>query len=350
MPETLPADSSRYRPISRHYRERFGCKVYKISVAVAQSCPNREGMRGMRVCAFCDPWGSAAYEENTSLALIEQIRKVRSRLRKRYKAEKFLVYFQAFTTTFQRISQLRTLFEEALRETDVVGIVVGTRPDCLPLGLVKLLAEFAERCYVSVELGVQSLDDGQLRFLSRGHDAACSLAAVNRLRAYPRIDICAHLIFGLPGETTAQIENTAGTLSAAGVHGVKLHNLHVLRNTSLEARYRAGTFQPISLEAYSTRVCAFLEHLSPEIAVHRLNAVASRWDQVVAPDWVREKMRPTQFILDEMARRDLRQGGRFRSLTAITAGSAGDNTRETGFSGLQTQSRQKVRPWGFYAY
>ena len=312
MLRTPPADSSRYRPISRHYRERFGCKVYKISVTVAQSCPNREGMRGMRVCTFCDPWGSAAYEENTSLALLEQIRGVRSRLRKRYKAEKFLVYFQAFTTTFQSISHLRALFEEALGEAGVVGLVVGTRPDCLPLGMVKLLAEFAGRCYVSVELGVQSLDDGQLRFLSRGHDAACSLAAVNRLRAYPEIDICAHLMFGLPGETVAQLENTAGVLSAAGVHGVKLHNLHVLRNTDLEGRYRCGTFQPISLEVYSTRVCAFLEHLSPDVAVHRLNAVASRWDQLVAPDWAREKMRPTQYILDEMARRDLRQGSRFQ--------------------------------------
>ena len=330
-----PSPSSRYRPISRHYRERFGCKVYKISVAVAQSCPNREGMRGMRVCAFCDPWGSAAYEENASLTLREQIRNVRSRLRKRYKAEKFLVYFQAFTTTFHRISRLRALFEDALREADVVGIVVGTRPDCLSPAMVKLLAEFAGRCYVSVELGVQSLDDGQLRFLSRGHDAACSLAAVESLRAYPQIDICAHLMFGLPGETMAQLETTAEVLSAAGVHGVKLHNLHVLRNTALEARYRAGTFQPIGLEAYSERVCAFLEHLSPEVAVHRLNAVASRWDQLVAPDWAREKMRPTQFILDEMERRDLRQGARFQggrlppgagpvpSMAAIDPGGAG---------------------------
>jgi len=265
----------------------------------------------MTVCAFCDPWGSAAYEENTALPLRRQIETVRERLRKRYKAEKFLVYFQAFTTTFQRISQLRAQFEEALSGDDVVGIVVGTRPDCLPLAMIKLLAGFSARCYVSVELGIQSLDDDQLRFLARGHDAACSMAAVKRLRDYPEIDICAHLMFGLPGETSAQLRHTAATLSAAGVHGVKLHNLHVLRNTGLEKRYRAGTFEPVSLEAYSEKVCDFLEHLSPDIAVHRLNAVASRWDQVVAPDWAREKMRPTQYILDELERRGLRQGGRF---------------------------------------
>ena len=137
----------------------------------------------MRVCTFCDPWGSAAYEDNISLPLHRQIETVRERLRRRFKAEKFLVYFQAFTTTFQHISKLRALFEEALGETDVVGIVVGTRPDCLPPAMLKLLAEIAERRYVSVELGVQTLDDAQLRFLSRGHDTACSMAAVERLRA-----------------------------------------------------------------------------------------------------------------------------------------------------------------------
>lgn len=311
MLETSPPPR-RYHPISQHYRERFGCKVYKISVSLAQTCPNREGVRGMTVCVFCDQWGSAAYHEQAGRSLTDQVAHLRDRLRQRLKADKFLVYFQAFTHTYQRITHLQRLYEQALAEEDVVGIVVGTRPDCLPPAMVRQLGRLGRQAYVSVELGVQTLDDGQLDYLARGHDAACSLDAVERLRSEGEINICAHLMFGLPGETEAQLAATAATLSDAGIHGVKLHNLHVLRGTELERRFRAGQFAPIGLEEYAGRVCVFLEHLSPEVAVHRLSAVASRWEEVVAPAWVREKMRPAQRILAEMERRGLRQGDRYR--------------------------------------
>ena len=299
---------TRYTPIGDYYRRRFGCRVYKVSVSTAQSCPNREGLGGASVCIFCDPWGSAAYPDLAGRPFREQFRVNRERIRARYRAEKFLVYFQAYTNTFDRISRMEALFAEALAEEDVVGVVLGTRPDCLPGRVMRFLAEQAGDHFVSVELGVQTLEDDQLRFLSRGHDRACSLAALEKLRAVPEIDVCVHLIFGIPGETDDQLRETARLLSRAGVHGVKLHNLHVLRGTPLEGRYRAGEFSPVGLEEYARKVGIFLEHLSPEIAVHRLAAVASRWDEVIAPEWVKGKMGPTQFIRDTLVRKDTWQG------------------------------------------
>ena len=298
----------RYRPLSQHYRERFGTKVFKVSVSVAETCPNREGMGGMRVCVFCDEWGSAAYHQHRNLPLREQIRVNRKAIRRRYRAERFLVYFQAYTNTFGRIRTLQQLYEEALEEEDVLGVVVGTRPDCLPRAMLRTMAAFACERYLSVELGVQTLDDAQLEFLARGHDRACSLTAIRKLKALPNVNLCVHLMFGLPGETDAQLRETAELLSELGVDGVKLHNLHVLKNTPLEQLYRQGGFAPVSLEAYTRKVAVFLEHLAPEIAIHRLAAVASRWDELVAPEWTREKMRPMQFIEDHLTAANTWQG------------------------------------------
>jgi uncharacterized protein len=298
----------RIHPLSEHYRRRFGCKVYKVSVSTAQTCPNREGLRGMSVCVFCDEWGSAAYPEHRELPLREQVRTNAERIRERYGAERFLVYFQAYTSTFDRVSRLATLFEEALAHPDVAGIVIGTRPDCLPAGTISRLASLAHRTYVSVELGVQTLDDGQLGWMSRGHDSACSIAALEALRAHPAIDVCAHLMFGLPGETDRQLRETAHTLNESGVHGVKLHNLHVLRGTPLADQWRTGRFEPVTLAEYADKVAVFLEHLAPHIVVHRLSAVASRWEEALAPDWVRHKLAPAQAILDNLQRRATWQG------------------------------------------
>lgn len=164
---TPPGPALRHYPISAYYRRRFGCKVYKVSVAVAQTCPNRAGVNGMQVCTFCDPWGSAAHEEGMHLPLTEQIRLHSDRIRNRYKAEKFIVYFQAYTNTFQPLARLERQLNEALAAPDVVGLAVGTRPDCLPEPMIDMLETLSRRTHVSVELGLQTLDDDQLGFLAR---------------------------------------------------------------------------------------------------------------------------------------------------------------------------------------
>ncbi len=304
-------NGKRYYPISQHYRERFGEKVYKVSVSVAKSCPNREGFQGMNVCIFCDEWGSAAYHQFSDLPILKQIQINREAIRKRYKAKKFLIYFQAYTNTFGDFSGLKTLYDKALNETDVVGLVVGTRPDCLPKRILNKFNELSKEQYLSVELGVQTFDDDQLNFLSRGHDSITSIKAIQKLKSLQNINICVHLMFGLPNETDRQIQETAQFLSELGVNGVKLHNLHVLRNTELEKLFKESKFFPIKLEEYARRVAIFLENLSPKITVHRLAAVASRWDQLVAPHWTREKMRPTQFIDDYLEKNQIWQGQKF---------------------------------------
>ncbi len=301
-------NGKRYRPLSQHYKECFGEKVYKVSVSVADSCPNREGHNGMSVCIFCDEWGSAAYHQFREYPILKQIQINREAIRKRYKANKFLIYFQAYTNTFGRFKDLETLYQAALEEEDVVGLVVGTRPDCLPKRILQIFKNLSRNNYLSVELGVQTFDDDQLDFLSRGHDSATSIKAIQKLKSLSSVNICVHLMFGLPDETDAQISETAQLLSELDVDGVKLHNLHVLRNTTLEKLFNESKFSPIELEEYSRKVAIFLENLSPKIAVHRLSAVASRWDQLVAPAWTREKMRPTQFIDDYLAANETWQG------------------------------------------
>lgn len=290
-----------YYPISRYYRQRFGEKVYKVSVSVAESCPNRQPNGRLLLCVFCDEWGSAAYHLECDLPLGEQIRVNREKIAARYKAKKFLVYFQSYTNTFDRVDRLRERFDIALAQEGVCGLVLGTRPDCLPARVMPLLREAHDAAYVMVELGVQSFFGHQLLFLQRGHDAACALNAVKRLHEESGVDIGIHLIFGLPGETDEQIIRTAEIVNGLPVSNVKLHNLHVLSNTPLETLYRRGEFQPLELDEYARRVVLFLKHLSPDIAVQRLAAVASRWDELVAPAWTKGKLRPTQIIEERLA-------------------------------------------------
>ena len=297
-----------YHPISQHYLKRFGTKVFKVSVSTAQTCPNREGLNGSKVCSFCDEWGSAAYHLEREKSLSQQIQINREAIRKRYHAHRFLVYFQAYTNTLGKAQRLREWFETALMEKDVVGIVLGTRPDCLPHRVIEFFKEYSEKHYLSVELGIQSLVNEQLLFLSRGHDAKTSLNAIEKLKRIPELNVCAHLIFGIPGETDEQLISTARMLSEKKIDGVKLHNLHVLRGTPLEQTFLNGDFEPLTLEEYARRVALFLEHLDPKIAVHRLAAVATRWNELLVPDWNREKMRPMQFIEDYMRSNEMHQG------------------------------------------
>ena len=304
-------NGKRYLHISQHYLEHFGEKVYKVSVSVADSCPNRESHNGMAVCIFCDEWGSAAYHQQRDQPLKTQILINREAIRKRYRAEKFLIYFQAYTNTYGRFKKLESLYQMALEEKDVVGLVIGTRPDCLPERVLRKFAEISREHYLSVELGVQTFDDAQLLFLSRGHDNESSLEAIRKLKTLSGVNLCVHLIFGLPEENDEQIRETAEILSQYNVDGVKLHNLHVLKNTPLEKLYHESRFEPLELEEYARKVSIFLENLSPKISIHRLAAVSSRWDDLIAPAWTREKMRPIQFIDDYLAKINTWQGRNF---------------------------------------
>ena len=298
----------RYLPISQHYREKFGFRVQKVSVSVAKTCPNREGLAGMKTCIFCDEWGSAPAFVQADWTMLEQLKYHRERIRKRYKANKFLVYFQSYTNTFGRLSDLKKRCDEALQQNDIIGIVIGTRPDCLPKGALKFFGELASQTYLSIELGIQTFNDEQLSFLRRGHDREASIQALKQLREIQNLNICTHLIFGIPGESDQQLVEAANLLNELSVDGVKLHNLHVLKNTPLAEEYSAGNFSPIELPDYARRVVLFLENLDQRISIHRLSAVAPRWDELIAPEWNKEKMRPAQYIENLLAKRETWQG------------------------------------------
>ena len=298
----------RYLPISQYYREKFGFRVQKVSVSIAKTCPNREGLAGMETCIFCDEWGSAPAFVQADWTMLEQLKYHRERIRKRYKANKFLVYFQSYTNTFGRLSDLKKRCDEALQQKDIIGIVIGTRPDCLPKGALKFFGELASQTYLSIELGIQTFNDEQLIFLRRGHDSEASIQALKQLREIQNLNICTHLIFGIPGESDQQLVEAANLLNELSVDGVKLHNLHVLKNTPLAEEYNAGNFSPIELPDYARRVVLFLENLDQRISIHRLSAVAPRWDELIAPEWNKEKMRPAQYIENLLAKRETWQG------------------------------------------
>jgi radical SAM protein (TIGR01212 family) len=299
----------RYSPISEFYKNRFGHKVQKVPVSLATDCPNRMGLKGMQTCIFCDEWGSAAYPEQQELDLKSQIEKYKPNLEKQYKATGFLAYFQAYTSTFLGVKTLRESFETVLSVPGFLGIIIGTRPDCISPALLNLWKEYSKKTFLSVELGLQTFSEDKLRFLRRGHSNQVSIATIEKMKnEIPELDLGIHLIFGLPDETDAEILSAAATVSALGINHVKLHNLHVLKNTPLEKMYFEKKFSPISLEEYTRRVILFLQYLDPKVYVQRLGALSSRWEELIAPEWTKHKMRTYQYILDEMEFLDVRQG------------------------------------------
>lgn len=297
-----------YHSISEHFKRIFNEKVYKIPVSVVDDCPNRMGLKGMKTCSFCDVWGSAANQDSFQMNLDDQITKYHELIAKKYNSKKFLVYFQAYTNTFTKIPALRSNFETALKYPFVGGFVLGTRPDCLSESVLQLWQEYCQKSFVAVELGVQSFFDDHLVFMQRGHTAQDSLNAIKKISDRTSVDLGIHLIFGSPNESLQQIKESALICNDLPITNVKLHNMHVLKNTALETWYNEGNFIPIEFEDYREKVETFLSYLHPRIAVHRLAAYSSRWDELIAPKWTADKMGPHQKIIDHMRAEKIYQG------------------------------------------
>lgn len=308
-----------YNPISDYYKKIFGSKVFKVPVSIAEDCPNRAGLKGMEVCIFCDEHGSFAYPKNQKEELRQQIEMHKEKVSQRFNAQKFLIYFQAYTTTFNQYKKIEEAFELALSYPDTVGIVVGTRPDCLSDRLLDLWKHVSEQVFMAVEIGVQSFDNHQLEWMKRGHTAEASQAAIRKIaERCPDVNLGIHLMFGWPSETRADVIRAANICNELPLHNVKLHNLHVLKNTPLEKLYRSGEFVPLEFEDYADLATHFLAHLSPEIHIHRLAALASHWEELVAPEWTRYKMTMYQKMIDYMNQHELSQGVFFKQQKETT--------------------------------
>lgn len=302
-----------------HLSEKFGERVYKITVSAGFTCPTRDGTKGTNGCAFCDERGSASFNsfEQASLAIQSQMKKSIPFIRERFRAEKYLAYFQSYTNTYANIKYLQEVYDSAVNYPNVVGLAVGTRPDCVPNDVLHLLNNYGRGRYVSLELGLQSFRDDTLLFYERGHTVAEGEDAVRRALRYPNISVSVHLMFGAPGETKADAIEAAKRVNALGVHGVKIHQLMILKDTTLAKVYAEKPWPLYSLEEYNEIAAAFLEHLNPNIHVERTHALASHPDELVAPAWASDRYLQLNSLKRHMGVKGQMQGRFFENTTMV---------------------------------
>lgn len=300
-------NAPRFTAFSAWLRERFGERVQKIMVDAGLTCPNRDGTAGTGGCIYCNARGSGTGAHGRGISIRDQVIAGRDAVLRRYKARKYLLYFQSFSNTYAPVERLRAIYEEAANAVHgVVGLSVGTRPDCVDGSVLDLLSDHAARRMVWVEYGLQSAHDETLCRINRGHDFAVFARAVRETRARGML-VCAHVILGLPGEGPAEMRATADALAELGVDGLKLHLLYVVRDTALERLYRDGGYRPMEPGAYAEAVCEFLERTPPGVVIQRLTGDPHP-EELVAPEWALEKRKARALILEAMERRDTWQG------------------------------------------
>ena len=288
----------RYNQFSMFLKNKFGYKVYKITLDAGFSCPNRDGTLSYDGCIFCDEKGSFSNSHSNKLSLKEQVLEEIEIQRKRFKAEKFMSYFQAFTNTYAPVERLRKLFTEAIRHPDIVILSVATRPDCLPPEVIDLLAELNRIKPVWVELGLQTIHEETARQIRRGYELPVYEKAVADLKE-EGIYTITHVILGLPGETREQMLETAAYVGKSGVQGIKLQLLHVLEGTDLAEEYRRGEFDTLSMEEYVSIVRESAALLPEDVAIHRLTGDGNR-RTLIAPLWSLDKKRVLNALRDAL--------------------------------------------------
>jgi radical SAM protein (TIGR01212 family) len=312
MSQTAAAKYSgdrRFYPYSQFLRERFGCKVYKLTVDAGFTCPNRDGSKGLGGCSYCET-SSFSPAAGSRLSVREQVEKEKRLAEGRYGASKFIAYFQPFSNTYAPVERLRALHDEALAVEGVVGLSLGTRPDCVPPEVLDYLEELARRTHLWIEYGLQSAHDRTLELINRGHTFAEFEDAVRRTQGRG-IFICVHLILGLPGEDREMICATAERIAAHGVDGVKLHHLHVVRDTALAGQFAEGRVRLLELDEYVRLAADVLERLPPWTVLQRFVGDV-QGDRLIAPKWNEGKLRVLEAIQEELRRRGTRQGSRYR--------------------------------------
>lgn len=280
---------------------RYGQRVHKITLNAEFTCPNRDGSKGRGGCTFCN---NASFNPNArkSSSIAEQLAAGRRVIRKRTGARQYIAYFQAYTNTYADIATLSALYEQALSQPDVVGLAVGTRPDCVPDAVLDLLDSYQQRGFdIWLELGLQSSFEHTLQRVNRGHGFAEYAATVRAARTRG-LKVCTHLIIGLPGENAAHCLTTLQRVIELGVDGLKLHPLHVVKGTLLANQWRRGEYQPLQLDEYINIAAALIEATPPHVVFHRLTATAAE-NILLAPDWCAKKWLVLNRLTRELHRR-----------------------------------------------
>lgn len=297
----------RYNQFSAYLKNKFGAKVYKITLDAGFSCPNRDGTISTGGCIFCDDGGSFSQAHSNLLSIEEQVNIGAKTLHDRFKAEKFMSYFQAYTNTYKPVNELEKIYKSALNHPDVVGLSIGTRPDCVEDDKLNLISDIAQDYYTWVEYGLQSIHNKTLKKINRGHDFDCFLKAYERTKE-KGINVCTHVIFGL-WETRDEILETAQKLAELKVDGVKIHMLCTLKDTKLAKLYENKEIDFMSEEEYVNLVCDFLEILPQTTTIHRLAGNGLK-KNLIAPRWLGAKLDCLNKIDRELLKRNSYQGSK----------------------------------------
>lgn len=296
----------RYHTWNYHLRQVFGEKVFKVSLDGGFTCPNRDGKVAIGGCTFCSARGSGDFAGNRRDNILRQFHTIKEQMHTKWPKAKYIGYFQAFSNTYAPVDELRKLYELILEQEGVVGLSIATRPDCLPDDVVEYLAEVNQRTYLWVELGLQTIHDETAKLVNRGHDFACFVEGVEKLRKHG-IRTCAHIIHGLPGETEEMMLQTVQACAQMDLQGIKIHLLHLLKNTPMVKQYEQGLVQFLEKDQYIRLVVDSLELLPPDVVIHRVTGDGPP-DLLIGPMWSRKKWEVLNGIDKELKRRNSWQG------------------------------------------
>ena len=305
---------NRYLDYNSYFQHLYGHRVHKITLDTGLNCPNRDGSISSAGCFYCNAKGSGTGQLKKGVSIAQQIENGLKYVKKRYKAKKFITYLQSYTNTYGPFDRLKAIYETALAHPDIIGMAVGTRPDCVDGPVLDLLESHAQHHMIWLEYGLQSVHDRTLKRINRGHDVDCFIQAIKATQNR-NINICAHLIFGLPGETKQDMLDAADMIWNLGINGVKIHLLYVVKNTPLEKMVQSGEFSCLTQDQYVDIVCDFIELLPPDVVIQRITSDPHPYE-LIAPAWALRKKETMDLIKKTLAERDTWQGK--KSLSAST--------------------------------
>ncbi len=323
-----------YTPYSEVLKSKglSGTRIRKVTVNGGFTCPNLDGTKGRGGCTFCDNRSFSPVAGDRGLSITDQREKGTTYLRKRYQADKFIAYFQTFSGTYAPVERLETLYRQALEFPDVIGLSIGTRPDCLTPEIVALLEELGKKTFLTLELGLQSAFDVTLEKINRGHTFE-EFARAMDLCSRKSFDLCVHVILGLPGETKSHFRSTAETLGRWYYQSIKIHPLHVVRGTVLEKQFLCGEYEPMEMETYISGVVDFLERIPSDVGVQRFTGDAPE-AMLIAPKWCRNKFGIMEAMKSEFERRGTTQGWLLDHPEAVEMGMSRVKDTAHGLHGL----------------
>ncbi|MFX0549682.1 TIGR01212 family radical SAM protein [Hathewaya histolytica] len=305
-------DNKRYHSLNYFLREKFGEKVFKISLDAGFTCPNRDGKISSGGCIFCSSRGSGDFAGDRKFSIDKQFEDIKCMMNKKWKSEKYIAYFQAYTNTYAPIEVLDEKYKEATEKEGVVGLAIATRPDCLEEDVLDLLSSYNKELYTWVELGLQTSKESTAKLINRGYELEIFEKAVKHLRVR-NIDVVVHTIFGLPGESKDDMLDTIRYLANMDIQGIKIHLLHLMEGTSLVKLYNNGELELMTMDDYLEVICEAVELLPPSVVIHRLTGDAPR-DLLIGPMWSLRKWEVLNAIDKKLEDEDIFQGKKYKSL------------------------------------